>query len=191
MRFGIRLAALALALVPPAVCADTAQDFWNAALHGDLPRVKALVKRHPRFLRTPKSAGVLCLSAYSGNKPLVEYVLAQGAKVSERDPAGATPLYLAANGGHLEIAKYLVAKGAKVTEQKPDGWTPLHAATASGHTAVVEYLLAKGAPVNAATRRGETPFDLAVKYRNDALAALLQKKGGRPGKAPAAKDGSP
>jgi len=161
-----RLLVIAALLAGASAHADVQRDFWNAALHGDLPRVKALVKRNPKFLRSPKAAGVLCLSAYSGNKALVEYVVAQGAKVSERDPAGATPLYLAADAGHLPIVQYLVAKGAKVTEKRPDGWTPLHAATASGHRPVVEYLVTKGAPVNAATARGVTPFDLAVKYKN-------------------------
>lgn len=166
-----------LLLVSAVPAQDSRSALRNAALEGNLPRVKQLLQKAPGVMRTPKGSGVLCMAAFSGNRDLVVYLLSQGGKVNSTDTDGSTPLYHAANGGHLPVVQLLLARGAKVNQARRDGWTPLHAAVASGERPIVELLLAKGANVNAqAGLRKETPFQVAMKYRFDDIAALLQKR---------------
>jgi uncharacterized protein len=173
-------AALILLLLLPADAQSIRGPLREAALRGDLPRIKVLLKKSPGFLKTSQGGGVLCMGAFSGNKPVVLYLLSQGSKVNERDADGSTPLYQAANGGNLPIVQLLLAKGAKVNQARTDGWTPLHAAVAIGARDIVELLLAKGASLSAkAGRKQETPHEIAVKYKHPELAELLQKRAKR------------
>lgn len=166
-----------LLLVTAAPAQDVRNALRNAALQGNLVRVKQLLKKSPRILKTPKGNGVLCMAAFSGNRDLVLYLLSQGSKVNERDADGSTPLYHAANAGNRPMVELFLAKGAGVNQARRDGWTPLHAAVASGERPVVELLLSKGANIHArAGARKETPFQIALKYQYDEIAALLQKK---------------
>ena len=167
---------LALLLVSGAAAQSLRDKVRSAALEGNLPRVKQLLKKSPKLLRTPQGSGILGMAVFSGNRDLVLYVISQGSKVNEQDRDGSTPLYHAANAGSKPLTQLLLARGAKVNTARRDGWTPLHAAVASGERSVVDLLLSRGANINAHTARKETPFQIAVKYRYDEIASLLQKR---------------
>ena len=74
-------------------------DIWQAAVFGDLERIKEIVEKDPKIVN---------------------------AKDKED---GQTPLHWVATQGHCEIVKYLIEKGADVNAKDEYCWTPLHWAT--------------------------------------------------------------
>ncbi len=57
---------------------------------------------------------------------LVEFLVANGADINERDENGRTLLYWAIRWGHEDVVELLVRAGTDVNETTEKGWTPLH-----------------------------------------------------------------
>ena len=81
-------------------------------------------------------------AAFAAQVPLIEALLADGARVNARAENAVTPLHVAAAYGHVRVIKALLAAGANV--KLHNGITPLHEAALAGHPAAVEALLAAG-----------------------------------------------
>ena len=92
-------------------------EIHDAALNGDLEKVKALLKGDP------------------------ELVFSQ---TTNKDDEGSTPLHFAALNGHKEVAELLLANRAKVDATNGTGWTPLHVAVFCGNTGSAELLRQHG-----------------------------------------------
>lgn len=110
----------------------------------------------------------LHVAAISGNKLLLERLLAKGHPVNIRDNAGWLPLHEACIHGHLEIANMLIHNGANVNDRggsNCDGITPLYDAASNGHLEVVQLLLEKGAIPSLKTDFGDTPLRALQKWR--------------------------
>lgn len=169
------------------------------AAHHDLPRVQALLAENPDILNenadwieTPIQA-----AAHVGNRPIAEYLLAQGAPLDictaamlgraddvralladdpglyEATGAHNIPLlFFPAITGNVEIAQILLDAGASVNAGE-GGNTPLHGAAIFGQVAMVQWLLDHDANPYAADREGKTPLDRAQDKGYDAIAALL------------------
>ena len=85
--------------------------------------------------------------------------LAQGGRVTVRNPDGFTPLLAAARRGHTDICGLLLAHGSNVNEVMPNTkHTALFYAAVFGHNASVEALLSWGAEVNPQDVAGWTPL---------------------------------
>ncbi|RVE50626.1 hypothetical protein evm_004750 [Chilo suppressalis] len=110
----------------------------------------------------------LHVACISGNKLLVERLLAKGHPVNIRDNAGWMPLHEACIHGHVEIANILINNGANINDRggsNCDGITPLYDAASNGHFDVVQLLLEKGALPSLKTDFGETPLHALQKWR--------------------------
>ncbi|CAG9793728.1 unnamed protein product [Diatraea saccharalis] len=110
----------------------------------------------------------LHVACISGNKLLVERLLAKGHPVNIRDNAGWMPLHEACIHGHVEIANILINNGANINDRggsNCDGITPLYDAASNGHFDVVQLLLEKGALPSLKTDFGETPLNALQKWR--------------------------
>uniref|UniRef100_A0A2A4JT97 Uncharacterized protein n=1 Tax=Heliothis virescens TaxID=7102 RepID=A0A2A4JT97_HELVI len=110
----------------------------------------------------------LHVASISGNKLLVERLIAQGHPVNIRDNAGWLPLHEACIHGHVEVANILINSGANVNDRggsNCDGITPLYDAASNGHLDVVQLLLEKGAIPSLKTDFGETPLHVLQKWR--------------------------
>jgi len=108
-------------------------DIIEAARHGDLPRIRELLKDDANLAN-------LC---------------------SRQD--GATPLIYASVIGRLDIVKELVAIGANLNVQDTvTGWTALMQATFKGNKEVVKFLIEAGADVDVQAKNGATAFTLAT-----------------------------
>ena len=59
-------------------------------------------------------------SSFDGDIEGVMTALAQGGKVTMRNPQEFTPLLVAAGNGHTDICNLLLAHGSNVNEVKPD-----------------------------------------------------------------------
>ncbi|KAI8426427.1 hypothetical protein MSG28_005269 [Choristoneura fumiferana] len=114
----------------------------------------------------------LHVACISGNKLLVERLIAKGHPVNIRDNAGWLPLHEACIHGHLEIANILINSGANINDRggsNCDGITPLHDAASNGHLEVVQLLLNKGAIPSLKNDLGETPLNILQKWRTKTI----------------------
>ena len=91
-------------------------------------------------------------AAAAGHAPVVELLLAAGAKADKRAilQGGGTALHLAASG-HEKVAELLLGGGASVQAKDKAGWTPLQLAMRADHLELARklygaLLLAQGIP---------------------------------------------
>jgi cytohesin len=141
----------------------------DAAMSGDLEKVKALLKDNPDlvFSKDAASKTPLYRAAALGHKDVAELLLTHGADIN----AGA-PLIGAAYYGHTDMVDFLLAHGADVNA-RTDDWTPLLAAVAFEHKDVVAKLLAHGADVNATNNIGTSLYWAISTGQTDILELLL------------------
>jgi cytohesin len=151
---------------------------WGGEIHdaiakGDIGRVRALVIANPQVLQQRDARGrtPLLVAARSGQKEIVELLLAHKADANERDNSANTALIGAAAHGHAGIVQVLLASGANVNATNDVGWSALHAAV--DHVEVTKVLLAQKADVNARTTLGWTPLHYAAQYGDEKVVRAL------------------
>jgi ankyrin repeat protein len=146
-------------------------EIHDAAMKGDLAKVKALLKDHPELVISEDSDGETPLhwAAASGQEDMVELLLANNADaIARTNKAGETPLHVAAARGYKGVAERLLTHKADVNARDGGGNTPLHWATLWDHNDMVELLLAHGAEANARTNKGRTPLNATAFVRYNA-----------------------
>jgi ankyrin repeat protein len=110
-RHSLVCAVIAVALVCKVFASDT--DIFQAALNGDVAKVKSLLKDNPHLASSKDEFGNSSLhwAALKGYKDIVELLLQYGAEVNARSDHGFTPLGNAAGEGQQEIVQLLLAHG--------------------------------------------------------------------------------
>jgi ankyrin repeat protein len=153
----------------------------EAAIVGDLERVKDLVERDRRSVNesSPDGYSALALASHFGRPDVVRYLLARAADVSLAAPeSGFTALTGAVAGGHPEIVRELIAAGADVNHRyEEQRFSPLITAAADGDPEIVRLLLAAGADPTARTTDGKTAASIALERNHPEIAELLRKHG--------------
>jgi hypothetical protein len=121
-------------------------DLHNAAMHGDLEKVKALLKGIPNLLSIKDRDGItpLHVASSNGRKDVVEFLLSKGADKNAINVDGMTPLHLAAGYGHKEVVELLLSNNADVNIKDSHGMTPMRVAKATDHNDIVEFLRQHG-----------------------------------------------
>jgi ankyrin repeat protein len=122
-------------------------EIHNAAQHGDVQKIKALLNDNPALVFSKDNYGNTPLhdAALNGHKDVAELLVAHGADVNAKNNNGSTPLHLAASyKGHKDVAELLLANKAKVNAEDNKGQTPLHLAAAYGHKEVAQLLSQHG-----------------------------------------------
>jgi ankyrin repeat protein len=170
--------------------------------HGNLARVQEILAESPELLNImyePWGETPLGAASHVGNRPIAEFLLAQGApmtittaamlgrkdevdRILAEDPAAANAagahgislLFHAAYSGDVSILDAIVAAGGS-TESAGHA---LHAAVSKGHQDVVSWLLAQDADPNTRDFQGRTPLKVAESLGNEAIAGLLRTAGG-------------
>jgi ankyrin repeat protein len=154
-------------------------NLFEATAAGRLERVKELLAHDPTLVNAYAADGFqpLGLASFFGHKPIVDWLLGQGAEVNSasRNAQRVQPLHSAAASQHLEIARALLAQGADVNAVQEDGFTPLQEAAQNGQLGMVELCLSYGADINARNAAGHTALDLALKKGHTAVANLLRQ----------------
>jgi ankyrin repeat protein len=170
------------------------------AAHHDLPRVQEMLAENPALLNENASwiETPIQAAAHVGNRPIAEYLLAQGAPldICTASMLGLTddvkallaehPELSGANGAHnipllffpalsdnVEIAQILYDAGADINAGE-GGNTPLHGAAITGNLNILRWMLAHDANPYAVDYEGKTPLERAQVNGHDAAAALLQ-----------------
>jgi hypothetical protein len=126
-----------------------------------------------------------------GRKPLVELLIAKGAKVVQVNNLGESPLVGSVLHGDLATFEVLAKYPFDFNEANEDGRTLLHVAVSGSspsatknRDAMVTRLLALGVRPDAKDRRGLTAADLAERERLPAIAARLRGEAGQKSSAP-------
>jgi len=124
---------------------DTRDDLVEAARHGDIASVQALLDKGADVnARDERGCTALMWASMFGYREVAQALLDKGADV------GYT-LKSASQNGHLEIVKALLMKGADV---RRDGGESLIRASENGHLDIVKMLLAAGVDVSSPCRDG-------------------------------------
>jgi len=126
------------------------KDMIKAAKHGDVARIKELLKSNPTLIAAQDSDGSTPLhcAVWKGHDQAVALLLSAGADVNatnRNEHWGTTPLHAAAHANHAAIASLLIAKGADLHARDMNGKTPLHHTTFHKAKAVARILQEHGA----------------------------------------------
>jgi hypothetical protein len=118
------------------------------------------------------------LAAIRGNMKMLEFLIANKARVNAKNNKGRTPLHEASDwllwhSSLKDAAELLIVKGADVNGKDNFGETPLHLAAGKGYKDMVELLIANKADVNAKDNAEMTPLQKAAKKGSDDVVALL------------------
>ena len=165
--------------------AQGATLLMQAALHGDVAMMRALVSRGADVnLANPQGATALHWAA--GDPAKVRLLLEAGANPNARSNIGRTPLTIAAaTPGNIESIRLLLKHGAdpKIVDQSGDG--PLGNAATSADVEMIRALLAAGANLEergarGAAQRGLSPLTRAAAVTCEPCVAILLAAGADP-----------
>ncbi len=147
---------------------DGKTPLFYAVEYGKMPSLELLIARHAQ-IDVPDAQGDTPLmiasegNAYMpNNTPMVEALLAAGAKVDTLDPHGRSALHRASAEPKPEAVRVLLEHHAKVNLRASDGSTPLIQAVTYARTIVVQVLINHGADVNLADSNDMTPLMIAA-----------------------------
>jgi ankyrin repeat protein len=162
----------------PAFCGE----IHDAALRGDLAKVKALLKDHPEIVSSKDDNGVTPLhrAAEYGHKDMVELLLANGADVNAQSRNGWTPLNGAMLRGNQEVAELLRKHGGIFGETENDSSArpfargSIHDAARKSDLQKVKTMLKENPElVSSKDKESRTPLYYAVEMGNKDVAELL------------------
>ena len=156
----------------------------EAALAGDLKRVKELVERDARQANdtsSPDGFPPLAMAAYLGRGEIVKYLLAKGADLNFAAPGlGFSALTGAVDNNRPEVVKILLEAGADPNYRYEDGAASvMTTAAAVGNPTIMKALLDAGGDPSGATKDGKTPLALALEKGKTEVAELLRRHGAK------------
>jgi len=152
-------------------------ELGDLAEKGDVDAVSSALASG-RNARSRALATALCRSANHGHLPVVELLLASGARpnlLRQGDPT-MTALVAAVHARAIGVIEALLRAGADPNQPDPHGHTALAIATSSGDLDVIEALLRGGAAANLEASKGERPTRIAQIRQSEATAGLLAAK---------------
>lgn len=166
--------------------------------HGNLAVVQQLLAAEPRLLNEKYvefDETALEAASHVGNRPIAEFLLAQGAPMNlytaamfgltdevaaflDESPElvngngvhGISLLYHAALSGNVELVEMLAERG---NTQSPD--MPLLGAVGYGRYDMVQWLLNRGADTTITNFQNKTALQIAQDRQDEALIALLSE----------------
>ncbi|UCF15749.1 MAG: ankyrin repeat domain-containing protein, partial [Phycisphaerales bacterium] len=144
----ISLALLVLSLSPWAdvARAQPKKDLIQAAVDGDLDRVKALVADGENINSVNMmSMTPLVVAAWHDHMDVCEFLVEKGADLNAKDRSSRTALYFAVTNNNKELVELLVQKGADVNITTGRGDNAFSLAKKNGNTEIANFLAKNGA----------------------------------------------
>ena len=150
-------------------------NIHDDAKNGQLEKIVYLIHKDPSQINRKDADGdtALIRAARNGHLDVVQYLVAQDAKIDMQNNYGHTTL--AACYGHLDVVQYLVGKGANKDAQNNVGDTALICAY-KGHLNTVQYLVGKGADTNIRGEKDQTALQWAKEKSRSNVEAFLGNK---------------
>jgi ankyrin repeat protein len=169
-------------------------EIHDAVRAGDLEKIKALLRSHPRlvFSKDHQGATPLLRAAEFDHLEVAAFLVANKAEVNARAKdidyfddhgraagmdQGGTPLCWGAAAGDEDMVELLLTNKADINMKDGQGETPLQWAVEMNREEMTHLLLAKGAHVNAASKEGTTALHWATQNCRSNLVELLLSKG--------------
>ncbi len=162
------------------IARGAALDIFDAAMTGQLARVRELVRADPAIVNaiSPQGHTVFGLACFFGQPEVGGYLLGMGADVHQRsgNAMQVQALHTAVAGGHFGLCKAVIEHGADVNARQQSEFTPLQAAAQNGNLAITRLLLAHGADKTAVNALGKTALDYARERGFAEVEALLVRQ---------------
>jgi len=184
------LAAIARRLIALSVDPNTRFPWPHHNVHRPVLWGASRVARSMPLVETLLDAGAdpndgvtLPMAASAGDMPVLEALLAHGAKVDQAWATdGATALYAILNWSHTpDGARWLLDHGADPNARfAENGETPLHAVARAWDVPLAEAMVAHGADIARPRADGRTPYAVAELNGNRAVADWLLAQGASP-----------
>jgi glyoxylase-like metal-dependent hydrolase (beta-lactamase superfamily II) len=156
------------------------QTIHEAAMNGDLEKVKALLKEDPKLIEAnnENKKTALHFAAQGGHKNIVEFLLKKGADINRNNIADETPIHYAAAMGHKDVVAFLIEKKAIYNSVTLNGDTPLHYAARFGRMEITRLLVELGGEINTQNNTEQNVLDLAFESGQENITQYLISKGG-------------
>jgi ankyrin repeat protein len=151
--------------------------FANAASNNDLAGAALFLSQYAAFIDSKNSNGdtAMTKAAAAGFRPMVEMLLANGARIDAPDKNSWTPLIAAAQKGHTDLTLFLIEQGARINAKAQEGWTALMWAARMEHPDTVTLLLEKGADIEEKNAHSKTALMICNTYACRSTAKILEQ----------------
>ena len=130
-------------------------DIVNATAAGETDKVKSLLQSNPKLINAKFTSGgpvdgwpLIMIAARHNHKPLVDLLIASGAKVNDENYSSETALHYASAYGHKDIVETLLKNKADPNVKNDADATPLSLANGSdkpNKQEIIELLRKNGA----------------------------------------------
>lgn len=167
---------------PESSSIDSSTLLISAAESENFPLIKILIKKKQKFRQNIRSGPALIAAAKNGNLEIVEFLLNNGADVSQY---GSRALFASCslNGKKgAPIAELLLAHKSPNNFCSSQGWTPLMVALENRYDDngdIAKVLLTQKIEVNVTNDKGMTPLMYAAERGDIELVEVLLKKGAK------------
>ncbi|CAM2787463.1 Ankyrin repeat protein [Legionella steigerwaltii] len=153
------------------------KDGWSgvhfAAYNNNLDAIQLFSEQFAIEVTDNQDNTPLMTAAGRGNLKIIEYLLAKGGNLHQKNKHGENTIFIAAENGQLATLKFLDKEGVDLLAINDNDENALMAAARNGYLDCVHYLLDRGVPANLQNKQGKTAFQLALDAKKFDVAALF------------------